>query len=66
MTKRLMEIDPHDALFLLKYSFSIQKLTYLLRSGPCFNSKILKEYDALLKTFLEKVINVKFLDRNWT
>ena len=25
MTERLMEIDPHDALFLLKHSFSIPK-----------------------------------------
>ena len=39
---------------------------YLLRSAPCFNSKVLKEYDALLKTFLEKVINIKVSDRNWT
>ena len=43
MTKRLMEIDPQDALFLLKHSFSIPKLTYLLRSAPCFNSKVLKK-----------------------
>ena len=66
MTERLMEIDPHDAFFLLKHSFSIPKLTYLLRSAPCFNSKVLKKYDALLKISLEKVINIKLSDRNWT
>ena len=66
MTERLMEIDPHDAFFLLKHSFSISKLTYLLRSAPCFNSKVLKEYDALLKTSFEKVIHIKLSDRNWT
>ena len=61
-----MEIDPHDELFLLKHSFSIPKLTYLLRSAPCFNYKVLKEYDALLKTSVEKVINIKLSDRNLT
>ena len=66
MTERLMEIDPHDAFFLLKHSFSIPKLTYLLRSAPCFNSKVLKKYDSLLKISLEKVINIKLSDRNWT
>ena len=59
-----MEIDPHDALFLLKHSFLIPKLTYLLRSASCISSKVLKEYDALLKTSLKKVINIILSDRN--
>ena len=36
MIERLIEIDAHEALFLLRHCFSIPKLTYLLRNAPCF------------------------------
>ena len=40
MTERL-HFDAHDALFLFKNFFTFPKLTFFLRSAPCFNSKIL-------------------------
>ena len=36
MVNRLEEIDAHDALFLLRNCFSMPKLTYNLRTSPCF------------------------------
>ena len=36
MVNRLSELDAHDALYLLRNVFSIPKLTYFLRTAPCF------------------------------
>ena len=60
---RLQYFTSQNAFLLLKYSFSIPKLTYLLRSSPAFLSPILKEYDALLRSLLSSIMNVN-LDHN--
>ena len=66
MAKRLNLIDAHDALFLLRNCFSIPKLTYFLRTAPCFLKKdILKKYDSIIKEALENILNVKLDDRAW-
>jgi len=50
MIERLTEIDAHEALFLLKNCFAIPKLTYFLRTAPCFMKKnILNNYDNSIK-----------------
>ena len=55
MTDRLTEIDAHEALFLLRHCFSIPKMTYVLRTSPCFmENLILKNYDDLIKSALQK------------
>ena len=36
MVERITQIDAHEALFLLRNCFSIPKLTYFLRTAPCF------------------------------
>ena len=60
MANRLKEIDAHDALFLLRNCFSIPKLTYFLRTSPCFlNKEILERYDSIIKDSLENILNVK-------
>ena len=52
MANRLKEIDAHDALFLLRNCFSMPKLTYNLRTSPCFlNSEILNKYDSIKRNY---------------
>ena len=36
MSQRLQEIENHEALFLLRHCFGMPKLTYFLRTSPCF------------------------------
>ena len=52
-------MDAHDALFLLRNCFAIPKLTYVLRTSPCFQSPLLKSYDSKIRSALEKVVNIQ-------
>ena len=54
---RLESLDHHDSLFLLKNVFHIPKLLYLLRTTSAHRSIVLKEFDACLKTTLERITN---------
>ncbi len=67
MGSRFQHISAHDALTLLRHSFSIPKLRYLLRTAPCFLSSLLEEYDHTLRTILSSVTNTPLLhnDRAW-
>jgi hypothetical protein len=65
LSQRLSLLSVHDALFLLKYCFSIPKLTYTLRSAPCYCSSLLSEYDALIRSTLQSVLNISLSDESW-
>ena len=66
MCDRLKLIDPHDALFLLRHAFSLPKLTYFLRTSPCFqNTEVLKKYDNALRAALISILNVGMEDSSW-
>jgi hypothetical protein len=62
---RLTILDPHDALFLLRHCFSLPKLLYVLRAAPCFQSDCLDQYDNVIRTTLEAVLNNTLNDRAW-
>ena len=63
---RLSELDAHDALYLLRNVFSIPKLTYFLRTAPCFlETEVLRHYDSLLKDALQVILNVNLKDSAW-
>ena len=63
LSERLVEIEAHSALFILKNSFSIPKLTFLLRTSPCFmHPDILSNCDSILTSTLEKITNVQLTD----
>ena len=67
MTSRLNLIDPHQAFVLLKNSFAIPKMTYLLRSAPAFRqSDILIEFDMTIKNSMSSITNIDFSDDAWT
>ena len=66
MANRLKEIDAHDALFLLRNCFSMPKLTYHLRTSPCFLKKeTLNKYDSIIKESLQDILNVKLDEKGW-
>ena len=67
MISRLDLIDPHQAFVLLKNSFAIPKLTYLLRSSPAFQeTDLLNEIDSALRKSMSSITNVDFTDDSWT
>ncbi len=55
--KRLQMLTAHDALVLLRNSFSLPKLLYILRTAPCFRSATLETYDDCLREILDGVTN---------
>ena len=67
MGDRLEYLISHDALMLLRSSFSIPKLQYLLRTAPCFKSQRLQAYDDALRLILCAVVNINLgpLDSAW-
>ena len=66
MTERLITIDAHEALFLLRNCFSMPKLTYFLRTAPCFLKKnILLEYDNSIRNSFKKILNIKLEEQAW-
>ena len=58
MGDRLHLLHSHDALLLLRHSFSIPKILYILRTAPCFLSASLEAYDNLLRAILSNISNV--------
>ena len=62
MGERLQQISAHDGIFLLRNSFSIPKLLYILRTSPCFLSSTLITYDYIFKSIVSNVTNILFGD----
>ena len=61
ITENLELIEPHQAFFILKNCLSIPKLTYLLRSAPCFMCiEELEAFDTTIRINTEKISNVTF------
>ena len=62
MGDRLPHFKRHDSLLLLRHSFSIPKILYLLRTSPCFRSTKLVEFDEILRSITSDVLNVNLSD----
>ena len=67
MGERLRLLTAHDSILLLRYSFAIPKLLYLLQTAPCFLSCILHEYDTSLCSIVGGICNVSLsvADQAW-
>ena len=63
MGRRLCYLKRHDALLLLRHSFSIPKILYLLQTAPCFASPVLERFHIELRSILSAVLNIN-LDRD--
>ena len=61
-------MSAHDAFLLLRHSFAIPKLQYVLRTAPCYRSVALEEYDCTLRSILSEVTNTAVAsdDRAWS
>ena len=63
MVSRLKQIESHKALFLLRHCFGMPKLTYFLRSSPCFlMPNILEEFNNVIKDSVVNILNISLSD----
>ena len=63
---RLLLINSHPALFLLRDCFSIPKLLYILRSASCYESPDeLGKIDGILRKSAVDICNANFDDTGW-
>ena len=62
---RLQHVSAHDALLLLRNSFAIPQLLYLLRTSPSFLSPSLKVYDDVLGSIVGTIANTGLDDNAW-
>ena len=66
IASRLGKIDRHSAMYLLRNCFAMPKLTYFLRSSPCFlKPTILESYDTIIKNALVKILNIQLPEDAW-
>ena len=64
MMDRLKEIESHEALFLVRHVYGIPKLTYFLRTAPCFmKSEFLQRFDEIIKKSLISILNINLSER---
>jgi hypothetical protein len=59
---RLTLLQSQDALTLLRYSLSIPKLLYTLRTSDCQSNPVLVEFDKTLRNGLSAILNVEMSD----
>ena len=59
MGDRLSLLPSHDTLLLLRHSFAIPKVLYLVCTAPCFLSPELRSFDDLLRCLLSSIVNIQ-------
>ena len=62
---RLSLLPAHDALTLLKSSFSAPKIMHTLRCSPCFGNEALEQFDSLLRSDLCTITKLAVSDPQW-
>jgi len=62
---RLRAISSHDALVLLRSSFSAPKLLHTLRSSPCAGHPTLEKFDDTLRKCICDIANADLTDLQW-
>lgn len=62
---RLALLQSQDALTLLRYSLSIPKLLYTLRTSDCHENPVLFYFDIALRNALSAILNVDMSDMQW-
>ena len=63
--KDLMRLSVQGALMLLRSCFGAAKLTYLLRTAPCWGHPLLGIMDDQMRLGLEAIVNIKLNDTQW-
>jgi len=62
---RLRAVSSHDALVLLRSSFSAPKLLHTLRSSPCTGHPTLQKFDDTLRKCVCDITNADLTDLQW-
>ena len=62
---RLRLLTAHDALILLRSSFSAPKLLHTLRASPCSGHPMLEKFDSLLRSCTCDISNTDLTDNQW-
>ena len=66
LVSRLQVVDSDQAFVLLKYGFSIPKLSYILRASPAYQHVAdLEVFDSILRGALSAVTNVEMDNHVW-
>ena len=55
----------HYSICRLKNFIAMPKLLYTLRTSPCAGNPLLQEFDHVLRTGLETIVNVQLSDLQW-
>ena len=64
---RILLLDGHPGLFLLKNAFSLTHLMFAIRTAPCHRRPmLLAEYDNITRSMTEALCNVHFDDNSWS
>jgi len=63
--ERLKHLQAQNALVILKNSLAIPKLLYLLRTSPCSDNPLLRQFDDTLRTGLITILNVDINNDQW-
>ena len=64
-TSHLGLISAHDALVLLRASFSAPKLQHIMRAYPCYDNQHFLKFDKLLRFAISKICNISLSDDQW-
>ena len=64
---RIILLEGHSGLFLLKNAFSLPRLLFTLRSASCHrHPELLAEYDVITRSRTEALCNIHFDDNSWS
>jgi len=66
ISPRLELLPSHDAFYLLRQVFFLPRLSYIIRSAPCFLSEELVFLDTTVRSLMSRVANLEFTDIMWT
>jgi hypothetical protein len=62
---KLKNIAVHDAIILLRMSFSAPKILHILRCSPCVGHPGLSKFDDILRDGLNAIINIQLTNDQW-
>lgn len=62
---KLCLVSSHDALLLLRASFSAPRLSHILRCSPCHDNPMLVSIDSLLMKGICRITNIHLSDVQW-
>ena len=62
---RLLQMQAHEAFFLLCSSVGVPKLQFLLRTAPCCFSEEVEPLDTELRSMLQSIANIQLSSEAW-